>query len=308
MKKVLFIASLLLTSSMYLLAAGEKVVESSGREPKWVFGTEQDYIIVSAESADNEEAKEKAMTKVKKQIIAAIAENVRSSSTISTSEHNVNGKFDIIEDYESVVETQSALIPFLSEVGINKAEDYYWEKIKKDKNEYYYRYHLKYPFSKFDLMRMLDDFLEREAKLDAQIEEFSKDDFTSYTTVEQMNGQLNKLRMFRSTLMEHDPRRGTCANIEKVYSGFIRSIVLRLVSVNKQELIYAPYFGEKKLSTNVQPKLSTNCLTNLQYVPRNGQCVVTYDFETACYDDEENWLEVILPLPGNKLKNRFIVK
>ena len=108
--------------------------------------------------------------------------------------------------------------------------------------------------------------------------------------------------------MEKDPRRVTCANIEKVYSNFIRSIVLRLVSVNKKELIYAPYFGETKLSTNVQPKLETNCLTNLQYEPRNGQCVVTYDFETACYDDEENWLEVVLPLPGNKLKNRFIVK
>lgn len=307
MKKVLFIASLLISGCMYM-TAGEKVVDSSGREPKWIFGAEQDYIIVSAESADIEEAKEKAMIKVKKHIIASVAENVSSSSAVNTSEHNVNGKFNVIEDYQSVVETQSATIPFLNEVGISKAEDYYWEKIKKDKNSYYYRYHIKYPFSKFDLIRMVDDFLEREAKLDAQVEEFSKDDFTSYTTVEQMNGQLNKLRMFRSTLTERDPRRGTCANIEKVYTTFIRSITLRLVSVNKKELVYAPYFGETKLGTNVQPKLSTNCLTNLQYEPRNGQCVVTYDFETACYDDEENWLEVILPLPGNKLKNRFIIK
>ena len=308
MKKLLLLASFLLSGCIYLFAAGDKVVESSGREPKWLYGAEQDYIIVSAEAPEAEDAKEKAMIKIKKHIIASIAENVQSSSTISTSEHNVNGKYNVIEDYESVVETQSALIPFLNEVGISKAEDYYWEKIKRDKNEYFYRYHLKYPFSKFDIMRMLDDFLEREAKLDAQLEEFSKDDFTSYSSVEEMMGQLNKLKMFRSTLMEHDPRRGTCANIEKIYTGFIRSITLRLVSVNKHELIYAPYFGEKKLMTNVQPKLSTNCLVNLQYEPRGGQCVVTYDFETACYDDEENWLEVILPLPNNKLKNRFIIK
>ncbi len=288
--------------------AGEKVVDSSGKQPKWVFATAPDYIIVSAESADIEEAKEKAMTKVKKQILASIAENVRSTSSINTTEHGVNGKYDIIEDYESVVETESALIPFLSEVGINKAEAYYWEKIKKDKNSYTYRYHLKYPFSKFDLMRMLDDFLERESKIDQQIEEFSNDDFTSYNSVEQMVAQQNKLRTFRTSLMERDPRRNTCSNIDKIYSNYIRSITLRLVSVNKSELVYAPYFGEKKLTTNVQPKLSSNCLGDLQYVARDGQCTVTYDFQTACYDDEENYLEVVLPLPGNKLKNRFIVK
>lgn len=307
MKKVLFIALVLLTGATYV-QAGEKVVESSGKQPKWVYAAEQEYIIVSAESADIEEAKEKCMTIVKKQIIASIAENVRSSSSINTNEQGVNGKYNIIEEYQSVVETQSALVPFLNEVGISKAEGYYWEKIKKDKNAYTYRYHLKYPFSKFDLMRMSDEFLDREQKLDEQLAAFAKDDFTSYKSVEEMTAQLRQLRIFKSTLMERDPRRATCANIEKAYADNIKSITLRLISVNKQQLVYAPYFGENRLTTNIQPRLSSNCLGDMQYMSRGGECIVKYDFQTACYEGEENWLDVTLNVLNNKIKNRFIVK
>ncbi len=308
MKKLLSVTLCIFAACALLHAGGEKVVDSVGRTPKWIYSAEKEYIIVSAESADIEEAKEKAMTKVKKQIMSSIAENVRSSSKISTSEVNANGKFDIIEQYESAIETESAPVPFLSEVGISKAEASYWEKIKKDKDTYYYRYHLKYPFTKFDLIRMSDAFLEREQQLDKQLAAFAQDDFTSYSSTEEMIQQLQQLKVFKSSLMQNDARRVACQNIEKAYTGYIKSITMRLISVNRNQLVYAPYYGEKRLTTNLQPKLASNCLGDLQYIARNGQCIVTYDFQTACYPDEENYLEVTLNLLGNKIKNRFIVK
>ena len=308
MKKLLIIALTVLTGCAYLQAGGEKVVESSGRQPKWVFGTEKEYIIVSAQASTIEDAKDKAMKQVKKQILESIADNVRSTSSLNTQELGVNGKYNIVETYESAIESEGALVPFLSEVSITKVEDSYWEKVKKDKNSYYYRYHLKYPFTQFDLMRMSDDFLTREKELDDKIAAFAADDFTSYSTIEEMTNQLQQLRVFKAGLMERDPRRGTCANVEKAYINNLKSITLRLVSVNRQELVYAPYYGEKQISTSLQPKLASNCLGNMQYVPRGGQCVVTYDYASACYPDEENYLEVTLTLLGNKIKNRFIVK
>ncbi len=308
MKKLLIVALTILSGCAYLQAGGEKVVDSSGRQPKWVYNTEKEYIIVSAQGATVEEAKEKAMKLVKKHILESVADNVRTTSKINTLEQGVNNKYDIVETYESEIESEGGLVPFLSEVSIANVEDSYWEKIKKDKTSFYYRYHLKYPFSKFDLMRMSDDFLTREKELDDKVTAFAADDFTSYNTIEEMTAQLQQLRVFKAGLMERDPRRNTCANIEKAYSNYLKSITLRLVSVNKQELVYAPYYGEKQLSTSLQPKLSSNCLGNLQYRPRGGQCVVTYDFASACYEDEENYLEVTLTLLGNKIKNRFIVK
>lgn len=308
MKKLLIVALTILSGCAYLQAGGEKVVDSSGRQPKWVYNTEKEYIIVSAQGATVEEAKEKAMKLVKKHILESVADNVRTTSKINTLEQGVNNKYDIVETYESEIESEGGLVPFLSEVSIANVEDSYWEKIKKDKTSFYYRYHLKYPFSKFDLMRMSDDFLTREKELDDKVAAFAADDFTSYNTIEEMTAQLQQLRVFKAGLMERDPRRNTCANIEKAYSNYLKSITLRLVSVNKQELVYAPYYGEKQLSTSLQPKLSSNCLGDLQYRPRGGQCVVTYDFASACYEDEENYLEVTLTLLGNKIKNRFIVK
>ena len=308
MKKLLIIALTIFTGCAYLQAGGEKVVDSSGKQPKWVYKTEKEYIIVSAQASTIEDAKDKAMKHVKKQILESIADNVRSTSKLSTQEQGINSNYNILETYESEIESEGALVPFLSEVSIANVEDSYWEKVKQDKNTYYYRYHIKYPFTKFDLMRMSDDFLTREKELDDKIAAFAADDFTSYSSIEEMTAQLQQLRVFKASLMERDVRRNTCANIEKAYANNLKSITLRLISVNRQELVYAPYYGEKQLTTSLQPKLASNCLGNLQFRPQAGQCVVTYDYATACYEDEENYLEVTLTLLGNKIKNKFIVK
>ncbi len=301
---------ILALSALFVLpafAGGEKVVDKSGKQPKWVYSAGTDFIVVSAEAADIETAKDKAMIQVKKQILAAIAENVQSSSSIDTKEKGVNGKYNILEEYNNLVETQSALIPFLSEVSVSRVEDYYWEKLKRGK-DYCYRYHIKYPFDRFDLMRLSDDFLTREREINQQIADFTKDNFTSYTSTEQMVQRLKEVRLLRASLMEKDARRATCQNIEKVYNGYLKSITIRLLSVNKQQLVYAPYFGEKQLSSTLQPKLESNCLSDLQFVPNNGKCVVTYDYETSCYDGEENNLVITLNIEGNKVKNTFMVK
>ena len=288
-------------------AGGEKVVDKSGKQPKWVYSSGADFITASAEAADLEDAKDKAMTQIKKQILNSIAENVKSSSSINTKELGINGKYSVMEEYANLVETNSALIPFLSEVSIAKVDEYYWEKIKRGK-DYTYRYHIKYPFTQFDLMRMSDEFLTHEREINQKIADFSKDNFTSYTSVEQMTQRLRDLQLLRASLMEQDSRRTTCQNIEKVYNGYIKAISIRLISVNKKQLVYAPYFGETQLSTTIQPKLESNCLSDMQFVPRDGKCVVTYDYETACYDGEENTLVVTLNIAGNKIKNTFIVK
>lgn len=301
---VLALCSLMLVPCF---AGNEKVVDKSGKQPKWVYSSGKDYITVSAEATDVQTAKDKAMTQLKKQILNSIAESVKSTSAINTHEMGINGKYNVLEEYANTIETQSALIPFLSEVSESKVDEYYWEKIKRGK-DYVYRYHIKYPFTQFDLMRMSDEFLTQERAINQQLSDFAKDNFTSYTSVEQMVQRVHEVELLRASLMEQDPRRTTCKNIEKVYNGYLKTITLRLLSVNKQELVFAPYFGENQLTTNMQPKLDSNCLNDMQFVPRNGKCVVTYDYETSCYDGEQNTLTVILNISGNKVKNTFIVK
>lgn len=302
---------LVILCSLFILPAfaaqNEKIVDKSGKEPKWIYASGADFITVAAEAKDLQDAKDKAMIQVKKQILNSIAENVKSTAAVTTQERGVNGKYNVIEEYASLVETEGALIPFLGEVSISKADDYYWEKLKRGK-EYSFRYHIKYPFTQFDLMRMSDEYLTREREINNKLNDFAKDNFTTYTSVEQMIQRLTDLRLFKASLMERDPRRVTCANIEKVYNNYLKSIAIRLVSVSKKQLVYTLYFGENNISNNLQPKFETECLLDLQYKPQNGNTLVTYDFETACYETEQNRLTITLSIGGNKVKNTFIVK
>lgn len=307
MKKLFIILCAALTVLPTFAGNNEKVVDKSGRQPKWVFSTGKDYITVSAEGADIQSAKDKAMTQVKKQILSSIAESVQSSSSINTREQGVNGKYNILEEYNNLVETKGALIPFLSEVSEAKVEEYYWEKLKRGKS-YVYRYHIKYPFNQFDLMRLSDEFLTHEREINQKLDDFSKDNFTSYNSVEEMIQRVQEVRMLRASLMEQDPRRATCQNIEKVYNGYLKTIVIRQLSINRQQLVFAPFYGEKQLTTTIQPKLESNCLNDMQFVPQNGKCIVTYDYQTSCYDGEQNDITVTLNIAGNKVKNTFIVK
>ena len=305
--KKLFVILCAVLCVLPAIAGNEKVVDKSGRQPKWVYSSGKDFIVVSAEGVDVQTAKDKAMTQVRKQILSSIAESVQSSSAINTHEMGVNGKYNVLEEYNNLVETKGALIPFLSEVSEAKVEEYYWEKIKRGK-DYTYRYHIKYPFTQFDLMRLSDEFLTHEREINQKLDGFSKDNFTSYNSVDEMLQRVQEVRMLRASLMEQDPRRATCQNIEKVYNGYLKTIVIRLISISKQQLVYAPYFGEKQLTSTIQPKLDSNCLNDMQFVPQNGKCIVKYDFETSCYDGEQNEITVTLNIGGNKVKNTFIVK
>ncbi|MCQ2324437.1 MAG: hypothetical protein MJZ53_06320 [Paludibacteraceae bacterium] len=296
--------SLLLCSAC--MTAKVKVVETSGKAPKWIYAVEQEYIIVSAESASLEDAKNKCMLQVKKQILASVAENVQSSSAMDTREIGVNGKYSIMEQYASMVETKSAQIPFLSEVSITKAEGFYWEKLKNDK-EYSYRYHIKYPFGKFDLLRMVDDFQSKERALDNQLADFVADDFSQYTSVEQMIARVQELKLFKASLMEGDSRLERCQNVERVYGEYIRSIQLRLIRISKEELVFSANFREKALTMAAQPKLKSNCLSNIQYQSRGTECVVTYDYAT-CTDEQTNFIDVSFNVGGNKVKKRFTIQ
>lgn len=306
MRKLLFIL-FLGGSVLSSLACSAKVIESSQkRAPKWLYGIETGYLIVSAESGDLETAKAKAMTSVKQQIVNAIAEKVQATSQTLTQELEANGTYSTMELYSTMVETESANIPFLSQVTIANATDYYWEKIRdKQKNEFY-RYHIKYPFSRLDQMEMVDAFERQEAAINAKIEAFQQDDFSSYTSVEQMVDQATALRTFQATLLEKDVRRSTCDKILRGYKHYIEQLTIQAQEVTRERTIYRVYAGDRQLTCNIKPYLRSKCLTKMNFQPIGQDCVVTYDY-SDCFKDEQNYIDITLTILGKKINNRFFI-
>ena len=298
----------LLLVPFYAFAGGEKVVDKSGKEPKWVNGMQEDFLIASGEGKSIEDARDKAMLSIKAEIASSIATNVKSSASHYTSETESNGKFDLKSVFLKQIETKTANIPYLNEISANKAEDYYWEKIKVSKDEFKYRYHIKYRFTKLDLMRMVDEFKESEARINKKLQEFADDDFKGYKSVEEMEKRTTALKTFQESLMEEDDRRKTCSTVMDAYRKYFAQISIRPIEITKEEAVFAPYYGENKLSTQKKPQLKTNCLTELQFFSSGDECRVTYDYNTACYPDEQNWLEVGFTFGGKKVSNKFYVK
>lgn len=306
MRKLLFIL-FLGGSVLSSLACSAKVIESSQkRAPKWLYGIETGYLIVSAESGDLETAKAKAMTSVKQQIVNAIAEKVQATSQTLTQELEANGTYSTMELYSTMVETESANIPFLSRVSIANATEYYWEKIRdKEKNEFY-RYHIKYPFSRLDQEEMVDAFERQEAAINAKIEAFQQDDFSSYTSVEQMVDQATALRTFQATLLEKDVRRSTCDKILRGYKHYIEQLTIQAQEVTRERTIYRVYAGDRKLTCNIKPYLRSKCLEKMNFQPTEGGSVITYDYAN-CFEDEKNYIDITLTILGKKVNNRFYI-
>ena len=308
MKKILLLSFVLLTLPALACAGGDKVVETSQKKtPKWVNGMEKGYIIESGTAASLDDAKDKAMLEVKKEILNSIVTNIKSESTMTQTELEHNGVFTTVNYYMSQINTKSVTVPYLSEISASKAEEFYWEKLKRDK-EIFYRYHIKYPFSELDLFRLADEFKMREAKLDKQMQSFVQDDFSTYTSVEQMTNRISELKAFETTLVPEDDRHQTCKEVLNKYNKYLSDIYLRQLETDHNQLTFAPYFGEHRLTTNLKVQLKTNCLSEMQYSTVGGVCRVTYNYSAGCYDDEQNWLEVIMTINGKKIKSTFYVK
>ena len=112
--KTYLVVALLIFFNCFFLSAQDKVKETSGKQPKWVNGLVKDYIISSGKGATSQEAQQKALAMVKEYIVSAVAENVKSSSTLNKEETNFNNKvFNFLEKFASQIATQTAKVPFL---------------------------------------------------------------------------------------------------------------------------------------------------------------------------------------------------
>ena len=136
----------------YAQKAQYKVEESSAKKmPEWVMSTEKDYLIVTATGGDIEEAKAAVIESVKRQIAQSIATRIVAESNLQTSAFESGDSFSKSQSLETSVMSRTAKLPFIGEISLSKAADYYWERrYYRSTGRYDYFYAVKYPFSDFE--------------------------------------------------------------------------------------------------------------------------------------------------------------
>jgi hypothetical protein len=302
-----FVSALLLTVAA---VAGDKVVESSSRRaPHWIGGVEEESIIVCAEGASLELAKDKAFTRVREQIIYAVATRVQSSTTITLNEVTDNGAIQSHREVNSALSVTAADIPYLADVSPTHADDYYWVKSRrKDKSEYY-TYHLKYPLSNSKLRLLVDEYEKRQKQLNDSLQTFASADMSQFDDLSQMLQLHAQLNQFKASLAETDSRRDICATIARNYERQLsQNLHATVLSSNREFTRVALCYGDKQLANAPLPRTRTNCLVGITTEVEPNSVLFSYDYNMGCYEDEPNWIEIIYTVLGRKFPVKCYIK
>lgn len=308
MKRLLtFITALLLVGAA---VAGEKVLQSSAkRMPKWVGGMEEGYFIVSAQADALDAAQQKAMTQIREQIVAAIATRVHSATSITMHEVTTNGNIQSKKEMKSQLSVEAADIPYLANVSPSHAADFYWAKVRKDDKSVYYVYHVKYPFSNSQLRILVDEYEKQQKMINDTLQSFASTNFADYDDLDQILLRHTQLKQFATSLREDDSRRTICDAVRNSYEQMLaRNLHVETLASDRQSTRAALLYGTQQLNCSALPKVKSNCLTAIEMQNATNAAVIRYDFQTGCYEDEQNWLDIVYTVLGKKYSTRCYIK
>ena len=307
MKRILI--SIVLSTLCGTFAYADKVIESSARrQPSWLGGMQEGYFIASAQAATLEDAQQKAITSLREQIVAAIATKVHSATAITLHEVTDDGVINSHRELNSALTVEAADIPYLANISPSHAEAYYWAKIRRNDKSTYYHYHVKYPLSNSKLRLLVDEYEKSQKAISDTLQSFASVDFSTYDNLSDILQVYNRLRQYDETL-HADVHHNICSAIRQSYdrmlTGNLHAEVLNCTRDTTQvQLMYAG----KPLAHNLRPKAKSNCLTAIEVKAREAADIIVYDYQTGCYTDDQNWLDITYTVNGKKISTRCYVK
>lgn len=268
-----------------------KVLESQPKkQPAWVNSLVKDYIVISASSNTLDDAREKAIVKVKEQIITSVADNVSTKSEYSISEDNKTGDMKITESYKVATKTRAADIPFIKGISLNQVEEYYWAKVKESDGRINYYYHVKYPFSEFQLKKLVMEYEKNDRELTNQLNSLIAkiDETNSIDELQQLHSEINALS---KSFIDVDSRLRKSEVAMAKITEMLKSVSIETVSATLGEIRFTVNIGSKVMKTSAQPRTKSNCAKITEVKASDLEWVVKYTY-SECYDDPDNKITV----------------
>lgn len=270
---------------------------------------EEEYIIVSAEAPTMGEAQQKAITFVREQIVFAIATHVRAATHITIHEVAENGTLRSHRETIHDMGIASADIPYLAEVSPSQASDFYWQKIRRSDKSTYYIYHIRYPLSHTRLRRLTEEYEKQQKLINDSLQAFGAVDFADYDDVDRMIVRHSQLKQFAAGMREDDGRRKVCDMIRNSYEQMLkRNLHIESLSSDRKQTVTALFYGGKQTYCSLIPKTKTNCLTAIETAVSPNTAVINYEYSAGCYEEEQNWLDIVYTVLGKKYSTRCYIK
>lgn len=308
MKKITSIILLVLIS-FSCFAQKYKVIERSrNRAPKWISATEREYLITQATNSDLEKAKSIALSNIKQQISESVASRIIAESKYNSSSVESNDNFSFSQNFQSTITSRTAKLPFINEISLSKAEDFYWEKrYYKSTKTTEYIYALKYPFSDFQMKKMVLEFQAYDKKLDVQLAIF-EEELNNIKSIEDIEKGIINLRTFKDEFVSEDPRSAKIETLINLYRKQYDYISINATQIKKGLVEFIIMYNGNPIVTKQKPFIKASWDMAKPQVNVSGYTYhITYDDE-ACYEEDANSLSIRLRIGSKFLSQQVFIK
>ncbi len=303
--KRIYLLILALVSFTFVSFGQYKVQESSQKKmPEWVHAVERDYLNVFATGSTIDEAKAAVLVKVKEQVAQSIASRIMADSKLSTSSYQSGNDFSKTQTLESTIRSKTAKLPFIGEISLSKVSEFYWEKrYYKDSGKYEYMYAVKYPFSEFEMKKLIAEYQAHEARLNEQIEDFEYG-LENIATIEDIDKKLSELRAFINEFDMDDPRYNRVQEISNRYRQLYDHISIDYFQEKKGVIVVNLSLAGREITTSQRPTVKSNCASKINHSYQGSSLVIKYD-DFNCYDEDENYIEVKFRTGNKQLSEKI---
>ena len=286
-------ALMMLAVTLPAMAQKDKVVEASRKErPSWIGTFNQSSITVTEVGPELSKVSEKALSSIYQHIINSIAVNITSNEKLLSKSVSYDNIHSVMSDYTSVLMSEAAKIPFISNISLTNATDIYWEKIysRKD-NSYRYEYSVQYPFDDITRRNLVAEFVAID---NAKMNELKtlQEGLKTFTNLDDIGRVVNSLDVLYSYFFDSTRRNETEA-LKRNYLALYSQIHIEIESERSGECIFALRLDDRNVTTSVPARLRSESALNMSVAPIEGnRYVLRYDASYASTRDI-NTIEII---------------
>ena len=292
---------LCLLAGSFLVNAQTSVVEKSGKKPAWPYQLEKGFIVGIGNASTIQQAKENAMLNVKAQIVTSVADNITSSSELKNIEITSNDIAKSFQSYSDVITSQSGKQDYLIGVSQANISEIYWEKqLDRSTKTTSYQYFIKYPFSSFDLMKLVEDFKVKDQQMTDELQK-ALDRLDTLTSIEDIYESQSVLASLYKVFIDQRKTKAK-VGLEKC-TRLLESVLIQNDGSTLGVVRYGLFIDNKRVTTSGKPIISSECAVIEDKKLGSAVCELHYRYD-ECYGDNDNKIKVTYTF-GNKKTDKI---
>ena len=279
-----------------------KLVEKSGKTPKWINATEKGYMIETGTGASISEAKDRAIAGVKESIIKAVAEQITAVTEDHLQQTREGNNYKISGSFSSSTRSRTARMPFVTGISESKVESYYWEKLKDKKTgNVTYNYHVKYPFSREELGGIILDFEMLQKNEELKLNEMDEI-IGNAVSLDELAGKYHELQAMLPQLEGGNKMQGDL--LLKKLQSLLNSVSFIEIRSVPGHVSFKLVSGTIPLQAILSPVVKSNCAGNFKTTFSPDSISINYTFN-GCFENQLNKITINYPVGDISIKHDF---